>query len=832
MQLSRQSAAFPLLKEAEAYRVAAGQRLDGARQSRLGQFFTPPPVARLMASMFSEPARIVRVLDPGAGTGSLTAALVEKLTSAGSPPDRIEATAFELDTELLSYLRRTYELCRDYCAERDIDFRGTIRNEDFISGVWLAASGSFLAEMEQYDAVIMNPPYGKLGAESRERKLLENAGVRVPNLYAAFVALGSMLLRWGGQLVAITPRSFCNGPYFSSFRRYLLKALKLRRMHVFEARDRAFRDSDVLQENVIFSGLKSTDAPKAVRITSSPGPEDGVLEERQVAYEQVVNSEDPKAFIHLVVDGLGERITHCLSKLRANLPELGLGVSTGRVVEFRSKEHICRKPEQGAAPLIYPCHFDTGSVKWPEEDGSKPNALAVNAETADLLVPEGVYVLVKRFTAKEERRRIVAVVYDPCKAAPGPVGFENHLNFYHIEGHGMPTALAWGLTAYLNSTLVDQYFRLFSGHTQVNATDLRRLPYPTENELNSLGVRLGGTLPDQKAIDDLLREELPYMSDGEKGVDPVLAKEKIQEAQDVLQQLGLPKAQQNERSALTLLALLDLQPDTAWQEARAPLRGITGMMDWFREYYGKHYAPNTRETVRRQTVHQFIQAGIVQKNPDEPDRPTHSPHTVYQVSPGLAELCKYYGTSLWESELEQFLQHSQTLRSRYERHREMRKVPVRINGEEFMLSPGAHSELIGAVLEDFCSRFTPGAEILYVEERGENLGYVNQERLRELGVPFDRHGPMPDVVVYSPQKECLVLVEAVTTHGPVSPTRREQLSQFFGQANVELAYVTAFPSREVMVPYLQSISWETDVWVADSPGHLIHFNGRQLLGAY
>lgn len=821
-----------MLERADFYRLDADRRLDPETQAKLGQFLTPPAVANFMASMFELPQTTVRLLDPGAGTGVLTAALVEELCRRPNPPATIEVVGYELDDMLADYLDDTYRLCQDYCTEHGLRCRAEVRRRDFVEDLALTAQGGLLSEERPFDAVIMNPPYGKLRADCRQRKLVEQAGVRVPNQYAAFVAVAVMLLSDGGELVAIIPRSFCNGPYFREFRRYLLRRLRLRRIHVFESREAAFRDGDVLQENVILSGVKSREHPRAVTITSSVGPRDGCIKRRSVSYEQVVNPQDPEAFIHVVTDASGDSVTRRVGSLGANLSELNVAVSTGPVVDFRHKEQLQEQPDRDTAPLIYPCHLESGHVQWPIANGRKPNAFRPEGAGDKVLVAEGCYVLVKRFSSKEERRRIVAAVYDPHEVAGGPVAFENHLNYYHRNGGGLGVELARGLAAYLNSTLVDQYFRLFSGHTQVNATDLRRLPYPTLSQLSEIGRCVGEACTDQQRIDDLLTELIPEMTDGSDALDPVRAAKKKEEAQDILRQLGLSSAQQNERSALTLLALLDVRPDTDWQDAPDPLRGITEMMDWFAEHYGVKYAPNTRETVRRQTIHQFVQAGIAEKNPDEPTRPTHSPNTVYRIAPQLLEAVRYYKTSLWEPQLGTFLEQSGKLQRRHEIDREMQKVPVRFDGKELALSPGHHSRLIRAVIEDFCPRFVPGGEVLYVDERGEADGFVNEKRLEQIGARVELGGRMPDVVVYDSERGRLVLVEAVTSHGPVNPTRRQQLCALFENAAADLVYVTAFPSRQVMTRYLSEVSWETEVWVADAPNYMIHFNGKRFLGSH
>lgn len=307
----------------------------------------------------------------------------------------------------------------------------------------------------------------------------------------------------------------------------------------------------------------------------------------------------------------------------------------------------------------------------------------------------------------------------------------------------------------------------------------------------------------------------------------------VEGALQVLADLGLPRAQRNERSALTLLALLDLQPERRWSEARAPLMGITPIMAWVRSHYGKDYAPNTRETFRRQTMHQFVQAGLALYNPDDPARPVNSPRAVYQIAPAALDLLRLYGSHQWDIALPAYLEQWKTLAERYAREREMQLVPVRITDEsQIHLSPGEHSELIRAIIEEFGPRFAPGGVLIYAGDTGDKMGYFDQERLSGLGVTVDGHGKMPDVVIHYTERDWLLLIESVTSHGPVNAKRHEELMRLFAGSAAGLVYVTAFPSRPIMARYLPEIAWETEVWVADAPSHLIHFNGIRFLGPY
>jgi hypothetical protein len=307
----------------------------------------------------------------------------------------------------------------------------------------------------------------------------------------------------------------------------------------------------------------------------------------------------------------------------------------------------------------------------------------------------------------------------------------------------------------------------------------------------------------------------------------------IADAIQILGELGMPRAQRNDRSALCLLALLNMTKGKSWAEADNPLMGITPMMSFAHDSYGKQYAPNTRETFRRQTMHQLVAAGIALYNPDDPARPVNSPKAVYQIEPDTLALLKTFGTASWTADLDAYLKTRKTLTARYAKEREMKKLPVKLaTGETIRLSPGDHSQLIKAIIEEFAPRFVPGGVLIYAGDTGEKWGYFDKELLGKMGVAVDGHGKMPDVVLYCPERDWLLLVESVTSHGPVDGKRHDELERLFANSKAGLVYVTAFPSRAVMSRYLGEIAWETEVWCADAPSHLIHFNGVRFLGPY
>lgn len=309
--------------------------------------------------------------------------------------------------------------------------------------------------------------------------------------------------------------------------------------------------------------------------------------------------------------------------------------------------------------------------------------------------------------------------------------------------------------------------------------------------------------------------------------------EKIREASRILAALGMDDERTNERSALTLLALLHLRPGDAWADAVNPMLGTRSIMDWMRDNYDRNYAANTRETIRRFTLHQFADALLLQQNPDQPDRPVNSPKWNYQITAEVLALIGRFGTPQFDTALADYLAKIPGLKAQYAAARRMNRIPVTLpGGEPFTLSPGGQNVLIKQMVEEFCPKFTPAAEVLYVGDADSKWALFEVDRLAGLGVTVDEHGKMPDLIVYLPGKDWLVLLEAASSHGPVDAKRRGELATLFKDATPGLVYVSCFPDRKEMRKYLQQIAWETEVWCAEDPTHLIHFNGERFLGPY
>lgn len=308
---------------------------------------------------------------------------------------------------------------------------------------------------------------------------------------------------------------------------------------------------------------------------------------------------------------------------------------------------------------------------------------------------------------------------------------------------------------------------------------------------------------------------------------------RIKEAQEVLRELGLPKAQTNERSARVLLALLNLPTGTPWKQATNETRGIWPIIQWISANLDKSYAVGSREGVRKSSIHQFVASGIAIENKEDASRATNTPKYDYHISPEALEVFRARGTSDWDPRLAAFQQQQPGLVETYARRRKMELVPVLTpTGDEITLSSGAHSELIRQIIQEFAPRFVPGARLIYVGDTSKKHAIFDVEYLASLGVVVDKHGKLPDVVLHYTEKDWLVLAEACSSGGPVDGKRYEELTQLFFNANPGLVFVSGFPDRKTMRKFSAAVAWETECWVADAPEHLVHFNGERFLGPY
>ena len=459
---------------ADSVRREVAPRIAQKHKAEFGQFMSPSRVARFMASLFPPSAlKTCHLLDAGAGMGALSCAFLDRWVTGGFGFESVEVTAYEIDEKL-----------RGYLAQHLAGYsRVTPR---IIAGDYIELATTEGLQDQGYTHAILNPPYKKINSRSAHRMALRTVGIETVNLYSAFVALAVGQAAPGGQIVAIIPRSFCNGPYYRPFRDFILERAAIRHMHLFESRNKAFRDDEVLQENIIIH-LERDSQQGPITVTTSTDDSFSDLTTNEHPFDRIVFPDDPERFIHVPTTTEKSAI-ELLPFVRYSLADIGVKVSTGPVVDFRLKTHLRDMPEPGTVPLIYPGHLSMTGAVWPVASLKKPNAIMRNDETEKWLYPNGFYCVVRRFSSKEEKRRVVASLVDPATFGDHAVlGFENHMNLFHENKHGLPEALARGLAVFLNTTAVDEYFRRFNGHTQVNATDLRLMKYPSRDTLILLG---------------------------------------------------------------------------------------------------------------------------------------------------------------------------------------------------------------------------------------------------------------------------------------------------------------------------------------------------------
>lgn len=306
---------------------------------------------------------------------------------------------------------------------------------------------------------------------------------------------------------------------------------------------------------------------------------------------------------------------------------------------------------------------------------------------------------------------------------------------------------------------------------------------------------------------------------------------KIEDAKTILKDLGLPVAQQNEISAYTLLALCGLRPRDSWSKAtRRSLKISKGIMAFVLDTHKKKYAPNTRETFRRQVLHQLVQARIVDYNPDNPSLPVNSPNAHYALTKEALQVIQLYGTKSWKKAAEAFKASSAALSKKYIKERSAVLIPVKLNRRVIKLSAGQHNEVQAAIVHSFASRFAKGGMVLYLGDTANKDLFIDEKMLKELEIPIDQHSKLPDVIIYDDKKNWLFLIEAVTSHGPVSPKRIIEMEQLLKDCKSGKIYVTAFPDFNEFKKHSKNIAWETEVWLADTPEHMIHFNGDKFIG--
>lgn len=476
----------------------------------LGQYFTPLTIANKIANGFIELRgdRLV-ILDPGAGSGVLSCVLCEKIIKWKYVPREIHLTAYEIDKTLVSILKKSFDYLANWLKKRNVSLVYCVKNTDFVLENAAVLDNKLQRSLfrtkhhDKFDLIIANPPYFKISKSDQRAKVSSTVIHGQPNIYALFMSIAASLLVNGGQLGFITPRSFASGLYFKMIRKHLFSQISPVSLHVFEARDKAFGKDEVLQENIILHGKKDGAIDRKnheVKISSSNGISD--LERCatiKVSLQEIIAPENGY-ILHIPTTTSQLETIRVVKSWKYNLKSLGLEVSTGPIVPFRTRELLVDSPAPQTAPLLWLHNVKTMFVCWPLKL-RKPQYVKYLKNSKKLLLPNMNYVLIRRFSAKEEKKRLVAAPLLSRQLESDYIGIENHLNYIYRKDGELSEVEAIGLAAILNSDLLDSYFRIFNGNTQVSATELRNFPLPSPHIIEKIGMAIRSHSFNQNHID-------------------------------------------------------------------------------------------------------------------------------------------------------------------------------------------------------------------------------------------------------------------------------------------------------------------------------------------
>jgi adenine-specific DNA-methyltransferase len=461
-----------------------------------GQFFTPVQIADLMGELAADGGDHLRILDPGSGSCILSASLLEVLANSEHPPKTLHVDAYETDERLAVAAEKVLQYSGRLLEMRGISLTYHVLCRDFVmsnADVLRGDSLFCLAIENRYDVAILNPPYSKVNKADPAAKVAESIVHGQPNIYSIFLAVAAGLLRDGGTLVCITPRSFASGAYFRRFRDVFFETMEPIAIHTLESRRQAFERDGLLQEWVILKTRRSSEwhtrdhSENVIRLSVSKGAADlQNVRCREVPTRRILDMSTKERFFRLPLDEGDDRALEIVDSWEGSLHQYGLEISTGRVVPFRATDFVVADEGEHTMPLLWMQHVRAMSISWPI-GRHKPEHILACADSMNLLIPDRNYVLLRRFSAKEQSRRLTAAPLLEGTLGHQWVGVENHVNYIHAPTGNMSQAIALGLAVILNSLLLDIYFRVINGNTEVSATEIRNLPLPPLAVIEALG---------------------------------------------------------------------------------------------------------------------------------------------------------------------------------------------------------------------------------------------------------------------------------------------------------------------------------------------------------
>lgn len=477
-------------------------------RKKIGQFFTPPSVAKYMGSLMKTDKKEIRVLDPGAGTGMLTGSICQEALTNHSIKS-VHVDLYETDKNVIFFLIRNMKEIQDEMEQAGKSFSFNIIEENFIlKNEWFWNDFESKSEDELYDVIISNPPYKKISKSNEESVVMSSVVHGQPNIYFLFMAMAAKMLKPNGEMIFITPRSFTSGLYFRKFREYFLNTVSLTHLHLFNSRSDVFDSDKVLQEAVILRAVKTNSVNKTIHISTS---ENMFIENsyiHQVPYSTVVDMNSENLFMLIPSSHEETKLLTLVNSWDYNLIDLGFKLKTGPVVDFRALDLIKEEAEENTVPLLWSNHFIDNRISFPVPVSKNPQYIIDTKESKSLLLPSKNYLLIKRFSSKEEKRRIQTSLYFADEYKNEKVGIENHLNYITKLKGEMTKEEMLGLFILFNSSYIDTYYRILNGSTQVNATEVNAIPLPSIREIKMMGKSVAGLnhAPPTELCDALIEE--------------------------------------------------------------------------------------------------------------------------------------------------------------------------------------------------------------------------------------------------------------------------------------------------------------------------------------
>ncbi len=470
--------------------ITYSETVNKTKRKDIGQFFTPPHIAKYMASLMEFDQTSIRILDPGAGTAILSGAICKEIID-NKNIKTVHIDLFETDENIIFILQRNMKLIIEELANNGKNFTYTIIQENFIlfhELFWKNIEQK--RKVELYDVIIANPPYKKIGKLDEEAIAMDSIIYGQPNMYFLFMALSAKLLKQDGQMIFITPRSFTSGLYFRKFREYLLNTVRLTNLHLFHSREDVFDSDKVLQEAIILKAIKKTQEIDTIQISASENMYMDGISVHEVPYDTVIDMNSDNLFIMIPTTEKEIDLLNIMKAWKYNLPSLGFKIKTGPVVDFRATELLREDVGENTVPLLMANHFSDYRITFPAPNSKNPQYIVNTEESKSLLLDSKNYILIKRFTSKEEKRRVQCALYLSEGFTCKKVGIENHLNYVAKLKGEITEEEMFGLFALLNSSFIDLFYRILNGSTQVNATEVNAIPFPSLKEIKWIGKQL------------------------------------------------------------------------------------------------------------------------------------------------------------------------------------------------------------------------------------------------------------------------------------------------------------------------------------------------------